>query len=281
MVIPNAGYAPGKYAKDAIADLAVVVDPEDLHGNYLIYDDNGLITDTSQATKTRYCEAVYRTLAGVLNASETQSEDIAYDIDTAECVTWYIPLESTMIARPVEGSEYKAGEQVENIEVTLAKPEGDLPCGKYCKIVRIPQLDETIIDNDALIAEHQMFSRQHFKIKDYYTQLETNNSIYCRVTKGGTHRFAVGHLTFGTSGTNGTNSTFNIRMFEVDKNGNFKLDENGEVEESQATALSVKTTYYEIDRDGSTAGLQTKSGKIVLVPELFDYNNKPVKLTPE
>ena len=274
LVFPNTGYAPGKAAQDAIASLEMIVDPEDLHGNYFIYDDNGLITDASHATKTRYCEVIYRTFAGVLNSSATQAEDIAFDIDKAECVTWYIPLESTMIAAPVEGCEYRAGEEVEhNYIVEVDNTEDGVPPGKYCKIVRVPQYDNTIIDENKLIAEHQMLSRQHFKIKDYYTQLETNNSIYCRVTKGGIHTYAVGHLNFGVAGTNGTNSTFLLKMFEMNKDGT--------ISDIQSTALSVKTTYYEADVDGNSIGLQTKEGSIALIPYLFDYNNKPVKLTKD
>ena len=75
-----------------------------------------------------------------------------------------------MIATPVEGIDYTAYDTVvkEYIVDDPNNAEG-LPLGRYCKIERIPQRDKTEIDDDALIAEHHMYSRQNFKIKDYYT----------------------------------------------------------------------------------------------------------------
>jgi len=60
-----------------------------------------------------------------------------------------------------------------------------------------------------------MLSRQYFRIKDFYTQLETNNKIYCCLTKDNKREYAVGMLEFGVAGTNGTDSTFMLKMYEV------------------------------------------------------------------
>ena len=271
LTFPNLGYAPEKYATDNIAELEVIVDPGGLKGQYLIYDDSGMITNPSEAEQTRYCEAVYKTLAGVLHQASSNA-DFAYESDDTERICWYIPLDSTMIATPVEGVDYTAYDTVNaNYVVTDPNNEEGLPLGRYCKIERIPQRDKTEIDEDALIAEHHMYSRQNFKIKDYYTQMETNNIIYCRVTKRNKYYTARGLMTFGVAGTNGTDSTFILKLFEVD-------DDGASISDIPAFALSVNTHRYSEDKDGNiVTRFPVTPGKLIVVPELYDYNNKLIE----
>lgn len=267
----NLGYSPEKYATDNIAELEVIVDPGGLKGQYLIYDDTGMITNPSEAEQTRYCEAVYKTLAGVLH-DVSSNDDFKYEVDDTERICWYIPLDSTMIATPVEGIDYTAYDTVvkEYIVDDPNNAEG-LPLGRYCKIERIPQRDKTEIDEDALIAEHHMYSRQNFKIKDYYTQMETNNIIYCRVTKRNKFYMGRGMMTFGVAGTNGTDSTFILRLFEVG-------DDDASLSDIPASALSVNTYRYSEDKDGNiVTRFPATPGKLIVVPELYDYNNKLIE----
>ena len=267
----NLGYSPEKYATDNIAELEVIVDPGGLKGQYLIYDDTGMITNPSEAEQTRYCEAVYKTLAGVLH-DVSSNDDFKYEVDDTERICWYIPLDSTMIATPVEGIDYTAYDTVvkEYIVDDPNNAEG-LPLGRYCKIERIPQRDKTEIDEDALIAEHHMYSRQNFKIKDYYTQMETNNIIYCRVTKRNKFYMGRGMMTFGVAGTNGTDSTFILRLFEVG-------DDDASLSDIPASALSVNTYRYSEDKDGNiVTRFSPTPGKLIVVPELYDYNNKLIE----
>ena len=268
LVYANTGYAPSKYAESAIADINISVDPEGLKGKYLIYDDTGYITNASEASQDRYCELMYRTLAGVINNKETTQQDLVYEVDKLEQVTWYIPLESTMIAKPVEGREYSTGkgDEVAEVEIGIDTPNTMVPPGKYCVISRVPQFTGTSIDGDALIAEHHMLSRQYFRIKDFYTQLETNNKIYCRITKENKSQFANGIMEFGVAGTNGTDSTFILKMYE--------FNDDGTISDREAPALSLQTTYYENDKNGNTVKLTAKSGKVALVPKIYDYNKK-------
>ena len=267
----NLGYSPEKYATDNIAELEVIVDPEGLKGQYLIYDDTGMITNPSEAEQTRYCEAVYKTLAGVLH-DVSSNDDFKYEVDDTERICWYIPLDSTMIATPVEGIDYTAYDTVVK-EYVVDDPNNaeGLPLGRYCKIERIPQRDKTEIDEDALIAEHHMYSRQNFKIKDYYTQMETNNIIYCRVTKRNKFYMGRGMMTFGVAGTNGTDSTFILRLFEVG-------DDDASLSDISASALSVNTYRYSEDKDGNiVTRFPATPGKLIVVPELYDYNNKLIE----
>ena len=268
LVYANTGYAPSKYAESAIADINISVDPEGLKGKYLIYDDTGYITNASEASQDRYCELMYRTLAGVINDKETTQQDLVYEVDKLEQVTWYIPLESTMIAKPVEGREYSTGkgDEVAEVEIGVDTPNTMVPPGKYCVISRVPQFTGTSVDGDALIAEHHMLSRQYFRIKDFYTQLETNNKIYCRITKESKSQFANGIMEFGVAGTNGTDSTFILKMYE--------FNDDGTISDREASALSLQTTYYENDKNGNTVKLTTQSGKVALVPKVYDYNKK-------
>lgn len=267
----NLGYSPEKYATDNIAELEVIVDPGGLKGQYLIYDDTGMITNPSEAEQTRYCEAVYKTLAGVLH-DVSSNDDFKYEVDDTERICWYIPLDSTMIATPVEGIDYTAYDTVVK-EYVVDDPNNaeGLPLGRYCKIERIPQRDKTEIDEDALIAEHHMYSRQNFKIKDYYTQMETNNIIYCRVTKRNKFYMGRGMMTFGVAGTNGTDSTFILRLFEVG-------DDDASLSDIPASALSVNTYRYSEDKDGNiVTRFSAATGKLIVVPELYDYNNKLIE----
>lgn len=270
----NLGYAPEKYATDNIAELEVIVDPGGLKGQYLIYDDSGMITNPSEAEQTRYCEAVYKTLAGILHEASS-NDDFKYEVDDTERICWYIPLDSTMIATPIEGIDYTAYDTVVK-EYVVEDPNNDegLPLGRYCKIERIPQRDKTEVDEEALIAEHHMYARQNFKIKDYYTQMETNNIIYCRVTKRNKFYMGRGMMTFGVAGTNGTDSTFILKLFETG-------DENSSLSDIPASALSVNTHRYSEDKDGNIVTRFSPStpgnGKLIIVPELYDYNNKLIE----
>ena len=267
LAFPNLGYYPDKY-KDDIANLQVIVDPNGLKGQYLIYDDSGLITDETEADTERYCEAVYTTLAGVLNTEYSSMQDFTYQIDSTELICWFIPLDNTMIAPPTSSYGYTLGANnvVEDYLIDNVNGEDGIPPGHYCKIERVPQREKTEVSEEELIAEHYMCSRQPFKIKDYYTQMETNNFIYCRVTKNNKNYIAKGTMAFGINGTNGTNSTFIIRTYEI--------NEDGSISDVPTTALSLQTTRQVENLNGDVVKRITGYGEIGLVPELYDYNNQ-------
>lgn len=267
---PNLGYDPAKYAKDNIADLEIIVDPGGLKGQYLIYDDTGMITNPSEAEQVRYCEAKYKTLAGVLTDT-TSGSDFKYQVDDTEMICWYIPLQSTMIATPTEGIEYNNYDIVDtDYEVEDPNNAEGLPLGHYCKIERTPQKDSTKVDEDLMLAEHNMYCRQQFRIKDYYTQMETNNQIYCRVTKQGKFYMGIGSMSFGIAGTNGTDATFILRLYETD-------DDGVSLSTTPASALSLKTLRYSEDNNGNLVSKIETDGQLIIVPELYDYNNRLIE----
>lgn len=93
-------------------------------------------------------------------------------------------------------------------------------------------------------------TEQLFRIKDYYTQTACNNEIICKVRKRQKDYETSAALVFGSTGSNGTEATFRLKMYEV--SGNNIVDEISAI----------------------TAG-----GRIAVVPELYDYNNKLIDIS--
>lgn len=91
---------------------------------------------------------------------------------------------------------------------------------------------------------------QKFRIKDRYVQAAHNNAIYCSIKKRGRIYEAYVLPTFGVAGSNGTDATFLLKMYENNNN------EPGR----QVSALTV----------GSS---------VIIVPELYDFNNQPIVIT--
>ena len=101
--------------------------------------------------------------------------------------------------------------------------------------------------------------------------METNNIIYCRVTKRNKFYMGRGMMTFGVAGTNGTDSTFILRLFEVG-------DDDASLSDIPASTLSVNTYRYSEDKDGNiVTRFPATPGKLIVVPELYDYNNKLIE----
>jgi hypothetical protein len=91
---------------------------------------------------------------------------------------------------------------------------------------------------------------QKFRIKDRYVQAASNNAIYCTVKKRGRIYEAYVLPTFGVAGSNGTDATFLLKMYEYN---------NGE--------------------PGREVSALTANSKIIVVPELYDFNNQPIVIT--
>lgn len=91
---------------------------------------------------------------------------------------------------------------------------------------------------------------QKFRIKDRYVQSASNNAIYCSIVKRG--RIYEAHVlpTFGVAGSNGTDATFLLKMYE---------NNNGE--------------------PGREVSALTINSSVIVVPELYDFNNQPIVIT--
>ena len=165
-------------------------------------------------------------------------------LDKAEKIVWYFPIEGSMIYPPQLGTEYSEYELYSELtpeEIATL----ELPC-KYCRIERaVPEA----IDGDAG-EEIARQTEQIFRIKDYYTQTATNNTIYCTVFKNGRQYKAEATLVFGISGTCGTDATFLLQMREWD-------EENACPTDKPVSALTIGKS-------------------VAIIPKFYDYNNNDI-----
>lgn len=121
----------------------------------------------------------------------------------AERIEWIIPAENTMIEVDDAGT----------------------PSGGNYHIVRTGSAQSGIVNT------------QEYRIKSYYSQNYSNNTIECIVTKDGVNYFGSKELTFGVAGTSGTDCTFIIDF----DNGATAVTASG----SQATTVTARLYDYE------------------------------------
>ena len=229
----NESYDPVAAAIDLISGLTILVDPVGYNGSYLLYDESGMITNAAEAVRKRTMAATYQSLI--------TGEEI---LDKAEKIVWYFPLEGSMIYPPQLGTEYTDYEVYSELtDEEIAALE--LPC-KYCRIERaVPE----VLEGDAG-DEVARQTEQLFRIKDFYTQTATNNTVYCTVFKNGKQYKAESTLVFGTSGTCGTDATFLLQMMEWD------------TEKQQPTTHPVSAL--------------TIGKSVAIVPKFYDYNRNDI-----
>ena len=229
----NESYDPVAAAIDLISGLTILVDAAGYNGSYLLYNDSGMIMNAAESVRKRVLTATYQSLI--------TGEEI---LDKAEKIVWYFPIEGSMIYPPQLGTEYSEYELYSELtpeEIATL----ELPC-KYCRIERaVPEA----IDGDAG-EEIARQTEQIFRIKDYYTQTATNNTIYCTVFKNGRQYKAEATLVFGISGTCGTDATFLLQMREWD-------EENACPTDKPVSALTIGKS-------------------VAIIPKFYDYNNNDI-----
>lgn len=160
-------------------------------------------------------------------------------LDSAEEITWYIPASNTMIHYPIEGKEYS----LENEDIFLSEEKSGRP--GYVAIIRNGTDTAEPLDAGLRLIEIE----QTFRIKDYYTPTASNNVVYCTIKKNNRIYEASALMLFGTAGSNGTEATLLLKMYE---------DVDGE--------------------PGDEVSALTVGGSVLIVPELYDYNNEPIKI---
>ena len=177
---------------DLVQALQIVCDPKEkggLQGNYCIYDMTNELLNPTEGRKIRQLEATYKSLV-------TGEESL----DKAASITWKIPIANTMIYMPEEGVEFVT-EVEEGSEIV---PDVVMNDGTFMYITRTGTED---YDVDPEVTELQIEVLQNFRIKSYYTQNATNNTIYCSIVKNNRTYEASTTLAFGPMGTNGTDVT--------------------------------------------------------------------------
>lgn len=215
-------------ALDLIQGLTLTCDENGYQGVYRIYDETNSIVNTIEATKLRNITAHY---SSVITNEE--------GLNMAEEITWYIPVQNSMIEEPIAGKEF----DIANGDIYLPLEESGME--GYVAIKRQGTEIAGEVDEDLQLIE----TVQTFRIKNYYTQTATNNTVYCVVRKNNRDYKASITLSFGTTGSNGTEATFLLQMYEDDKYS------------VSATALNLGG-----------------SKRLYIKPFLYDYNNKPVDI---
>lgn len=178
-----------------VKGLQILCDEDNYQGIYRLYDMANKIQSTVESNKMRKLEATYTTL--ITGESE---------LDTAERITWKIPLVNTMIHAPEEGKEYTLYE--EDGVTPLTGIEFAVEDG-YALITRTNEFDLTNVQAGDTY-ENKL--EQYFRINEYYVQTYTNNTVYCIVTKNNITYTAEFTMTFGPIGTNGTDYTLTVEM---------------------------------------------------------------------
>lgn len=211
---------------DLIKGLSLECDEDGYKGVYRIYDDTNSIMNSTEASKSRTIKAKY---SSVITGEKK--------LDMAEEITWYIPVQNTMIEEPLAGKEYNTS----NGDIYM--PLGSSGMDGYAAIRRKGTEIAGVPEDGIQLIE----TNQTFRIKNYYVQSATNNTIYCSVRKNGRDYETSTTLAFGTTGANGTDATFLLKMYEADG-------------KTEVSALTL-------------------GGSVFIKPFLYDYNNELVDIS--
>lgn len=261
---------PSNITLQLIKSLTLEVDPDGFHGHYRIYDNEGKILSKKESQKKRLITAKW-------NSIVTGDREL----DGTERISWYIPTENTMIEYPIEGIEYNYYEpfEVNSIDefnnrnrVLYTRIKKADQTWEYHEVRGIDTYNENekyfIISNTQTkspTADNKYFlisrngkdfldripgeeepssSGQVFRIKEFYNQNYSNNTIICVIKKNNQEYMAQAELVFGPTGTNGTDYTFELEI------------------KNKIPAL--------------TAHAGSQGSKITIIPHLYDYNNEDI-----
>ena len=207
-----------KMTADLINGLQIVVDENGYKGNYLLYNLSNQIQNPNEASKMRVMRATYKSL---VTGEQT--------LDGAESIIWKIPLVNSMIYPPEDGKEYKSSDAATSYWAE----------GGYAYIKRLSGKSAAVSDPATPGTVNDWSAEQKFRIKDYYQESATNNTVYCYVVKNNVAYEASQELTFGPMGTNGTDFTFRM-SFESDIPG---------VTKGESSILKINLSMYDFNNE--------------------------------
>lgn len=192
---------------------------DDYNGIYAIYGNDGQLMNQADAMKDRYVTVSYQSLVTGLT-----------EFDGAESIMWQVPGNNTMIIIPKEQ---------EGLIVTQ---------DPLTKVITLQGNINTSEDDIDIIGENNIRgAKLKFRINSVYSQINTNNTIKCLITRQGFQYAAQMTMHFAPAGTNGTDYTL---VLEIDNNQDYTAIPLGEV--------------------GGFPGLR-------IVAQLQDYENKPIE----
>lgn len=183
LICTNEDEVVSKPTVDAVQALSINCD-DNTYGNYRIYNQGNSLIDAAQAQIQREWIPYFK--------SSNEKEDAApTELIEAESIEWIIPTKKTMI---VIDKSFYGGEDLDNIEVS-EDADSRLHIKRYGSGPR-----GNVFENGR---NHQLY-----RIRSYYSQTYSDNTIQCKVVKDKITYTAVKELTFGVAGTTGTDCTF-------------------------------------------------------------------------
>lgn len=208
-----------KATVDAVQALSINCE-DDTYGNYRIYNQGNSLIDYAQAQVVREWKPYFSSSSGT-------GENIPSELIEAESIEWIIPTEKTMI---IIDDEFKGGD---------------------CEISTDTDKRIHIKRYGSGVAGNELTGRntQNYRIRSYYSQTYSDNTIQCKIVKNNTTYTATKELTFGVAGTTGTDCTF---ILDFD-NGITAVDDNG------TSAVTVTARLYDYENkeiDLSTRTIQ-------------------------
>lgn len=202
-----------KATVDAVQALSINC-ADNTYGNYRIYNQGNSLIDYAQAQVVREWVPYFSSATGT-------GENMPSILDEAESIEWIIPTEKTMI---IIDDGFKGGD---------------------CEISEDTDKRLHIKRYGSGVASNELAGRntQQYRIRSYYSQTYSDNTIQCKIIKNNTTYTATKELTFGVAGTTGTDCTF---ILDFD--------------------------------NGVTAITNDSSSAVTVTARLYDYENNEVSL---
>lgn len=181
LVCENEDEVVNKATVDAVQALSINCE-DNTYGNYRIYGQGGSLLDNAQSSITREWKPMFKSSTGGL--------DVAPDeLIEAESIEWIIPTKKTMIE--IDNAF------LDNADVSYEDNDDAR--------IHIKRTGIGVKGNDI-----SGCNLQKYRIKSYYSQSYSDNTIQCKIVKDKITYTATKELTFGIAGTSGTDCTFII-----------------------------------------------------------------------
>ena len=219
----NIAYLEGSQLLDLLTGFQAefAEEAEGYNGRFFIYGQDSTSTNKIVSSNIHHI---------ILSYNPSSDSDTTSGLQAGDVIQWTIPSENTMI-EPVTPIGYDEPQyEVEN------------------KILRFSHIIE---NNDIDIMERKF--RIPYKIKDYYSNQLTNNTITFSLIRNENKFNAQKELLFGTSGSQGNEYNMVIKLY--------KINNNNKEQVNAITLNDISIKYY---------------------PQLFiyDYDNKEINLDP-
>lgn len=216
----NTSYVEGSELLDILTGFQAEFTNDD-NGRFFIYGQDSTSTNKIVSTNIHYI---------LLSYAPSSDTDTEVGIQLGDVITWVIPGKNTMIEPVFVG-----------VDGFSINDDGDYVITKT--ISRSEDIDPT---------EHKF--RVPYKIKDYYSNQFTNNTIHFTLKRNDGTFTTEKELLFGTSGSQGNEYNIAIRLYKVSNNDKIYIN--------AIPMTDVVDTYY--------------------YPEItiYDYDNKVINSDP-